>query len=250
MAAVDPKATLSFVCNPTRNRIYLGEIMRLGNLLVLIGISFSVSCTPPTPSSEVHESAVDYEIESAAKAGIRRIVTGHDSDGKAIFASDERVEPITLALLPGAKFYRIWGADVPPSFPDDGSAQPHHTYFPLLGGYRFGLFTVAPDSVSEIDNLDMEAALAEIEVKLPGATQYLEPDHPGMHTTASIDYEYVVSGRCVLELDDGATRELGPGDTVVQNGTRHAWRNPFDEPCVMVVVLIGVPNELVAASDE
>jgi hypothetical protein len=43
----------------------------------------------------------------------------------------------------------------------------------------------------------------------------------------------------VLELDDGVTVELGPGDTVVQNGTRHAWRNPFSEPCRMVVVLIG-----------
>ena len=48
-----------------------------------------------------------------------------------------------------------------------------------------------------------------------------------------------MSGRVVLELDDGATVELGPGDTVVQNGTRHAWRNPFDEPATLVVVLIG-----------
>lgn len=100
-----------------------------------------------------------------------------------------------------------------------------------------------------MDNLDMDAALLEMEEKLPGAAQYLEPDHPGMHTTASIDYEYVVSGRCVLELDDGESRELGPGDTVIQNGTRHAWRNPFDEPCLMVVVLIGAPNDLVPAAE-
>lgn len=53
------------------------------------------------------------------------------------------------------------------------------------------------------------------------------------------DLEYVISGRVVLELDDGAQVELGPGDTVVQNGTRHAWRNPYDEPCRMVVVLVG-----------
>ncbi len=48
-----------------------------------------------------------------------------------------------------------------------------------------------------------------------------------------------MSGRIVLELDDGQTCELATGDTVVQNGTRHAWRNPFDETCLMVVVLIG-----------
>jgi len=48
-----------------------------------------------------------------------------------------------------------------------------------------------------------------------------------------------VSGRVILELDDGATVELGPGDTVIQNGTRHAWRNPYEEPCQIVVVLVG-----------
>ena len=30
---------------------------------------------------------------------------------------------------------------------------------------------------------------------------------------------------------------------LVQNGTRHAWRNPFDEPCVLVVVLVGAHHE-------
>jgi quercetin dioxygenase-like cupin family protein len=68
---------------------------------------------------------------------------------------------------------------------------------------------------------------------------HMEPDNPGMHTTVTIDFEYVISGRVVLELDDGATVELGPGDTVVQNGTRHAWRNPFDEPVTLLVVLVG-----------
>jgi quercetin dioxygenase-like cupin family protein len=85
----------------------------------------------------------------------------------------------------------------------------------------------------------MEAALAEFEEKLPGLAQHLEVDHPGMHTTATIDFEVVLSGTVTLELDDGAKMSLGPGDTVVQNGTRHAWRNPFSEPCRMVVFLVG-----------
>lgn len=181
--------------------------------------------------------------------GIRRLVTGHDANGKAIFASDERVDPVTLALLPGTEFYRLWGADVPPHFPDDGSVRPGHAFFPPVGGFRFGLFTVAPDSVSVLEELDMEAAFRELDEKLPGMSEHLEADHPGMHRTASVDYEFVVSGRCVLELDDGEMRELGPGDTVIQNGTRHAWRNPYDEPCLMVLVLIGVPNDLVSTPE-
>ncbi|MEC7118185.1 MAG: cupin domain-containing protein [Actinomycetota bacterium] len=48
-----------------------------------------------------------------------------------------------------------------------------------------------------------------------------------------------MSGEVVLELDDGVEVTLKPGDTVVQNGTRHAWRNRTSEPAVLVVVLIG-----------
>jgi hypothetical protein len=42
---------------------------------------------------------------------IRRVVTGHDADGKAIFVGDEMVVPVTLALLPGTEFHQLWGAD-------------------------------------------------------------------------------------------------------------------------------------------
>ena len=88
-----------------------------------------------------------------------------------------------------------------------------------------------------------ESIGAELEAKLPGLAEHMEPDAPGMHTTDTVDFEYVISGRAVLELDDGATMEIGPGDTVVQNGTRHAWRNPFDEPCRMVVFLVGAERK-------
>lgn len=175
--------------------------------------------------------------------GIRRVVTGHDADGKAVFVDDAVVDPITLALVPETEFYRLWGSDEKASFPDEGAEPVAPTYFPGPNGFRFGVFTVAPDSAVFTEDLDIEAALVEMEGKLPGMAEHMEPENPGMHTTATIDYEYVVSGRVVLELDDGATRELGPGDTVVQNGTRHAWRNPYEEPCVLVVVLIAADHD-------
>lgn len=178
--------------------------------------------------------------------GIRRVVTGHSVAGKAVFASDEVVDPVTSPLVPGFELYRLWGADAPVDLPDDGSAPPYVTYFPQVGGYRFGVFTVPPDNTPSPDpaSVDVEAAAAALETAAPGLMGHIEPDNPGMHTTATVDYEYVVSGRCVLELDDGATVELGPGDTVVQNGTRHAWRNPFEEPCQLVVVLVGAHRPL------
>src|SRR5262252_4381829 len=97
--------------------------------------------------------------------GIRRVVTGHNASGKAVFASDVVVEPITLRLLPGAEFYRLWGADLPSRFPDDGSEPSSPKYFPPVGGFRFGLFTLAPDSVSRPEGLDMEAAISELNRK-------------------------------------------------------------------------------------
>jgi len=175
--------------------------------------------------------------------GIRRVVTGHDEKGNAVFASDGSIDPITSDLVPGMEFFRLWGSDDAVRFPDDGSQPAAPQYFPPVGGFRFGLFTVPPDATAMLDDLDFEAAFEEMETKLPGLAAHMEPDHPGMHTTATVDYEYVVSGRVVLELDDGATRELGPGDTVIQNGTRHAWRNPFDQPCVMVVALVGAHHD-------
>ncbi len=174
---------------------------------------------------------------------VRRVVTGHDDNGKAVFASDDLVDPVTLDLLPDTEFYRLWGSEETSHFPDDGSAPSAIQYFPPVGGFRFGIFTVAPDSVVMLEDLDIEAALTEMEQKLPGLAGHMDPENPGMHVTATIDYEYVVSGRVVLELDDGATRELVAGDTVVQNGTRHAWRNPWGDPCVMVVVLIGAHHD-------
>lgn len=170
---------------------------------------------------------------------VRRVVTGHTPDGKAIVASDELVGPITLDLLPGYEFHRLWGDDEAPTFPDDGSPRPSVQYFPPVGGFRFGLFTVPPETVVAPGDVDVPAALAAMEDALPGMAGHMEPENPGMHTTDTIDYEYVVSGEIELELDDGVTVHLTAGDTVIQNGTRHAWRNRSDAPCTMVVVLVG-----------
>ena len=52
-------------------------------------------------------------------------------------------------------------------------------------------------------------------------------------------YGVVLSGEIVLDLDGGETAVLKPGDIVVQNATRHAWRNLGTEPATLFFVLIG-----------
>jgi mannose-6-phosphate isomerase-like protein (cupin superfamily) len=173
---------------------------------------------------------------------VRRIVTGHDKSGKSVFVSDETVAPVEVGAMPQFQPHLLWGGDDTPQFPDDGTMPEWHTYFPPIGGFRFGIFSVLPDSAGTPDLSDMEAAPAEVEAKLPGLLRYMDATDPGMHTTDTIDFEVVLEGTIVLELDDGAEVTLNPGDTVVQNGTRHRWRNPGDTPARLALFICGASH--------
>lgn len=170
---------------------------------------------------------------------VRRVVTGHDESGRSVFASDEYVEPITVTAYPGWAFHPLWGGDSAPAFPDGGLEPPWTTYFPGVDGFRFSLSTIPPADTRSPAEIDPIAAEAELERAMPGMLAYMEPDDPGMHTTETIDFEVILHGEVILELDDGAERLLRAGDTVVQNGTRHRWRNPGAEPALMAVVMVG-----------
>ncbi len=176
---------------------------------------------------------------------VRRVVTGHDQAGKAVFVSDTEVEPITTALLHGSEFHRLWGGDRTSVFPDDGAPPSQPGYFPPIGGFRFGMFSLPPGSHVRPPVADREAAFREVEEKLPGLLTFMEPDAPGMHTTPTIDFEVVLEGEVWLELDDGREVHLRTGDTVVQNGTRHAWRNKSDKIARLAVFIVGAEDKRV-----
>jgi hypothetical protein len=170
---------------------------------------------------------------------IRCVVTGRDSSGKSVFVKDSAVEPVTLTSAPGLEFHRLWGADAIPTLPSDGAPPPFPRYFPPAGGFRFGFFTIPPETKILRDPATLLAAFAELQTKLPGMAEVLEPMNPGMHTTDTIDFDVVLSGEVFLELDAGAEVHLKPGDGVIQNGTRHAWHNRSSSPCVIAVTLVG-----------
>ncbi len=170
---------------------------------------------------------------------VRRVVTGEAKNGKAVLVGDDEVTPIVVALLPGAEFHRIWGCDAVPEVPASAQAPQPKGWFPPAGGFRFALVTLPPGTATLPGDLDMEEALEEFQEKLPGFAEVMEPDSPGMHTSDSVDVVLIVSGQAILELDDGAQVTLGAGDCVVQNGTRHAWRNPTSQPCTMAAAVVG-----------
>jgi mannose-6-phosphate isomerase-like protein (cupin superfamily) len=174
---------------------------------------------------------------------IRCIVTGQNASGKSVFVRDAPIQPVTLALFPGYEFHRLWGTDSAPELPSDGTLPVPPRYFPSTQGFRFGFFTIPPDTTTRIERLNTASAIEEIKQKLPGMLDVLERDHPGMHTTDTVDFDVVISGEVVLELDDGAEVLLKAGDCVIQNGTRHAWHNRSSANCLIAVTLLGAKRK-------
>ncbi len=175
---------------------------------------------------------------------IRCVVTGQDANGKSVVVRDTPVKPLTLAVLPGYEFHRLWGIDSAPGLPSDGTPPPQPRYFPPKGGFRFAFFSIPPDEGTGADQLATPSGVEEIQQKLPGMIEVLELDHPGMHTTDTMDFDIVVSGEAVLKLDNGAEVVLRADDCVIQNGTRHVWRNRSRENCVIAVTLVGAERRL------
>lgn len=140
---------------------------------------------------------------------VRRVVTGHNAEGLAVFRSDENFipEPIPSG---DADFALLWTtATVPANNNDETDGRNREAGVTLNGG-----------SVMRI--VDM----------LPGGASPL-------HRTNSIDYGVVLAGQVELELEAGVKTLLGPGDCVVQRGTNHLWRNPSaTETCRIAFILV------------
>jgi mannose-6-phosphate isomerase-like protein (cupin superfamily) len=154
------------------------------------------------------------------------VVTGHTPGGEAVVVSDGEVASIPIGAL-GSATTLIWNRDDPGNFPDDGSQPVMTSAFPPPGGCSSAVMELAPDG-DEFNEFVRSA-------RAPWA----DPDVPGMHRTATMDYEVVLEGTIGLELDNGAEVILNPGDVVVQNGTRHRWHNRGNTVARLLVVTVG-----------
>ena len=170
---------------------------------------------------------------------MRRVVTGHDEAGRSVVVSDGPSPRSTeIKGVPGMATALAWSTE-PGGRNTVDTTLDVTDFVPSNGGSRLILLTLPPDAVYASADFDPVLAGSEQLAASPGLAELFEPDNPGMHTTPTVDYAFVISGRTVLELDEGATVELAAGDIVVQTGTRHAWRNPYDEPVQFAFVLLG-----------
>ena len=173
---------------------------------------------------------------------VRRIVTG-ERNGKSVVVSDGPLESThDYAAVPGFRTTLAWATTTAePTLPFDGRDPVAGilSMLPAPHGTRMIIVQFPPDSVMAAPDFDGAAAGAEYARYLPGLAESFDTDGSGFHRTATLDYDVILSGELWLELDDGEMRRLTAGDIVIQNGTRHAWRNRTRLPSVMLSVLIG-----------
>lgn len=145
---------------------------------------------------------------------VRRVVTGHDANGRAVVKIDDA--PAPRGSRPGHEAVVVWTAQGNP-----------------------------------VDNSgDEDAALRPVGSTLPDGSVFRVISYgPGVaprnHRTSSIDYAVVISGEIDMEMD-GTVVHLRAGDVLVQRGTIHNWVNNGTEPCVIAFVLIDAKPVLAA----
>ena len=138
---------------------------------------------------------------------LRRVVTGHDASGRAVFKIDE-ISKNLVSARPGSTACVVWTTE---SFPVDNGGDADE-------GLRKTGTTLSNGTVFRVVEFG------------PGVA-------PRVHRTDSIDYAVVVSGEIDMELDDSVVH-LKAGDVLVQRGTIHNWVNRGSAPCVIAFVLI------------
>lgn len=144
---------------------------------------------------------------------IRRVVTGHDENGKAKVIIDGIAGNERAGSAAGQYNTLMWCTDAMPcDMPigedaEDMGGRKLGTY-PPVNGTRFMIADYPPGNI------------------------------PRMHRTETIDYIIVLDGEIEMELDDKEVVTIRQGDVMIQRGTYHAWRNVSDRPCSMAFVLV------------
>jgi Cupin domain len=171
---------------------------------------------------------------------MRRVVTGHDGNGRSIIVSDG-APPRTHEFqgFPGFVSSLVWATEPGAHLNESGedlTAQVA-SFVPRAGGTRLLVMVIPPDANAALPSFDGPMFGGENLEFGPGLAELFEPD--GMHTTPTVDYSIVLDGEIWLEVDDGQETRLTSGDVVVQNGTRHAWRNKSDKSVTLAAVMTG-----------
>jgi mannose-6-phosphate isomerase-like protein (cupin superfamily) len=171
----------------------------------------------------------------------RRVVTGHDAQGRSVILMDgESPHSFVLEKAGGLQLTELWETTSSPADNSGGAqvvvgkpAEHERRIEPKGGGTVFRIIAYPPDSV-RLKTLKPEEYFSSMGAQAADAAKRR---HPGMHRTDTVDYAIVLSGEIVAVLDEDEVL-LRAGDCLIQRGTNHAWSNRTQEPCVIAFVLV------------
>ncbi len=138
---------------------------------------------------------------------VRRVVTGHDANGRAVVKIDDVSKNLTSSR-PAQMACVVWTTE---SFPVDNTGD-------------------ADQGLRKVGTTLKNGTVFRVVEFGPGVA-------PRNHRTDSIDYAVVMAGEIDMEMDDTVVH-LKAGDALVQRGTIHNWVNRGSEPCVIAFVLV------------
>jgi naringenin degradation protein FdeH len=162
---------------------------------------------------------------------IRRVVTGHNAEGKSVFIFDGNASNVLIPPKePKVAMMDLWLTRSTPASNagnEDAAAGPI-SLPPPKNGSVFRIVELPPDSERDYSNfktIDTEGALR-------GGNR-----HPAFHKTNTIDYIIILEGEVWALMDEGEVL-MKAGDVLIQRGTNHAWSNRSDKPVIIVGVMI------------
>lgn len=172
----------------------------------------------------------------------RRIVTGHDLEGRAIIQSDAPPVRVQSIGPKGPVFHEVWNTRATPAPIDRASGEPSEDGLilpPPRGGTRIRVLDIPPETedMAKITPEEARAHFAEIGMAEASSHAKEAAPHPYMHRTETIDYGIVLDGELTLIVDRGET-VVKAGDIVVQRGTNHAWANRSGRNCRIAFILV------------
>lgn len=180
----------------------------------------------------------------------RRVITGHDANGKAVVVDDSTAHQyLERPNRPGVRLTNFWierGSPAEYDGPQETCTGDFLLHPPTMGS-TFRCVEFLPEDPEVMKTLDGKTAFGEMGA---GDNVVENARHPFMHRTDSLDYAIVLTGEIWMMLDEEQDDLLlKAGDVLIQRGNNHAWSNRGTEPCIIAFVLIDGVTERCAPEE-
>ena len=168
---------------------------------------------------------------------LRRIVTGHDENGKSCIVIDG--PPAESYIMGAGGLFEIWdsGGKEISSTESLDRGKGSVILGPEKDGAKFRYIAIAPRPEGSTSQ-EIEEMFSNVFKDISASEDRIDvTKHPGMHKTKTIDYIILLEGSAKLILETEET-DLKPFDVIVQRGTNHAWGCTGSKPALFIAVLI------------